>query len=275
MWLNIKEKFISHEYGWKWKLRVALPLLIFLIAIDWIIKAVVVGQMEYGQSISNWIPGVIGLDYIINPGAAKGVGADNMSLTISLASFSTLIALIGWIFIADKKWNLALTFILAGSFANLLARSWAPMIPLDAVENAGVKGGVVDMFKWEFDIFGSNSYVFNLADLWVNIGIAVLILAFIIEIWNLCWKVYFKTKWENQTIENLKTHTGIAIIFGVVGSALSISMTVMMFINGISYILFAWCLGILMIWICVAYILKIRHHDLIKNKKGENDEKTN
>lgn len=176
MWLSLKQWFKNHNYAWKFKLVVCTPLLSFLILFDWISKWVVVGVMDQGESAA-FIPGFLGFHYTINPGAAYGMNSGNPALAISLATVVTLFLIIGFILVNDRKWLIALSFLLAGSFANLLARAWAPI-----EAGTGTAGGVVDFLQWQFKFLNSDSYIFNLADVWVILGIICLGIVLIIEI---------------------------------------------------------------------------------------------
>ncbi|ATZ21638.1 signal peptidase II [Mesoplasma tabanidae] len=176
----------SYDFKWKFKLIVATPIMSFLILSDWIVKWIVVGTMYQGEK-KNFIDGFLNLNFIINLGSAYGRNADKLALTVTLASIFVIALMIAFIFLNDKKWIITSSILLAGGFANLLARAWAP------ADVNGVHGGVVDMFSWGFSFLGSNTYVFNLADMWVNIGIGFGAVCFIIEIFYI-----FKPKKQNK-----------------------------------------------------------------------------
>ncbi|PPE04498.1 signal peptidase II [Entomoplasma ellychniae] len=167
----------KYNYEWKMKLTVGMPIIIILVALDWISKGIVTSNMTLGQS-KDFLPGFLNLNYIINLGRAWGENNDPASLVknISFAAIFTILILVVFIFVNSKKWIIPIAMLFSGAFANVLARSWSPM-------NAdGVHGGVVDLLVWDFDFFiFSKSYIFNLADVWVCSGIPLMGVCFIIE----------------------------------------------------------------------------------------------
>ncbi|WP_338969386.1 signal peptidase II [Spiroplasma endosymbiont of Labia minor] len=166
----------NYNFDWKFKLICCLPLFIFLVAFDWITKSVIQTSMSYGET-KDFIPGFLNLKYILNPGSAYGMNSDNPALAISLASVITFLLIFVLIFVNSKTWIIGITFLFAGSFANLLARAWAPSTP------DGIHGGVVDFLVWDIKWFGSvPNYIFNIADVWVNIAIAYLIIRLIVTL---------------------------------------------------------------------------------------------
>lgn len=198
MWLNFKMWMKNYDYKWKFKLVVGLPIVVALVAFDWITKGVVVATMTQGETKS-FIDGFLGFTYQINPGSAYGANAENPTLAISLATIVTILLMFLWIFITDKKWIVALAFIFAGSFANLLGRAWAPVLITD--EGQAIYGGVVDFLQWQFGFLNSNSYVFNLADFWVSSGIGIMILGIIWEFVLVIMKWYKKNHPTNSDPE--------------------------------------------------------------------------
>lgn len=103
------------------------------------------------------------LTYVKNRGVAFGMFQGK----IPIISIVTVVAIVGiTIFLiknVKKKGktleNLAYSCILAGAIGNMIDRV--------------TRGFVVDMV----DFRGIWSYVFNLADVWINIGVAIMILA--------------------------------------------------------------------------------------------------
>ncbi|AVN60397.1 lipoprotein signal peptidase [Mesoplasma entomophilum] len=177
----------AYDFKWKFKLVVATPIMSFLILADWIVKWVVVATMQQKEE-KQFIKGFLKLNFIINPGSAYGRNSNKIELAITLATVFVICLMVLFIFLNDKKWIITSSLLLAGGFANLLARSWAPF---DEVNK--VYGGVVDMFVWDFNFLGSSGYIFNLADMWVNIGIGFGVICFIIEIFYV-----FKPKKEKE-----------------------------------------------------------------------------
>ncbi|WP_339020445.1 signal peptidase II [Spiroplasma endosymbiont of Atherix ibis] len=191
---NIKSYLKDYNYIWKYKLVWCLPFILFLVILDLISKAIVADKMVLDGAAVKFIPNFIGFQYVINPGAAYGMNAEKIGLTISIASLVTLFLIGIFIFIKNKYWLIPINLMVAGSFANLLGRAWAP------ATNNGVKGGVIDFLKFEFSFFGSDSYIFNLADAWVSIAVGVIILILIIyailEIIELVMRKKDKNKYE-------------------------------------------------------------------------------
>lgn len=175
---RVKFWFKNHDYSWKYKMRVCFPLVVGLIAIDWLAKFAVMKSMKYGSS-ETFIPKFLRLSYVINLGSAKGANSDNLTLSISLATVFTLLILVVFVFANSRKWMISLSFINGGSLGNLLGRSWSPKI-----EGLNTRGGVIDFLQWDFDLFNSGNYIFNLADVFVILGSILLALFLIMEIWR-------------------------------------------------------------------------------------------
>ncbi|UKS54032.1 signal peptidase II [Mycoplasma feriruminatoris] len=199
MWL--KDKLVeakvflkNHNYLWKFKLLVCLPIFVVLTSLDWITKAIVVGHMKLGET-KTFLSGFLNFHYVINLGMAYGRWNDKAYLVILLATFFSLFLTITFIFLNNKKWLIVLVIILAGSWGNLLARLWAPG------NEDNIYYGVVDFLIWDFSLFNSRNYVFNLADLYVNIAIGLTILFTIIEL-VIFIKSKIKTKRQTEKIEN-------------------------------------------------------------------------
>lgn len=195
MWLDMKQWFKQHDYAWNFKIKVCLPLLLGLIFVDWLTKGLVMGMMAQGDTIV-LIPNFIVLKYVINPGSAYGVNADNPTLAITLASLVTVGLIIFFLLMNDKKYLIAIAFLLGGSLANLLGRAWTP-ITLD-----GIKGGVIDFLQWGFSALNSDSYVFNIADVNVIVGICILLLVLIIDFIIFLKKINLEKKQVNSSPNN-------------------------------------------------------------------------
>ncbi|AGR41442.1 signal peptidase II [Spiroplasma taiwanense] len=173
---NLKGTLKNYNYILKYKLVWCLPIILFLLFLDWLSKGIVTSTMNLGDD-KEFISGLINFEYTINPGAAYGINADLPTLAISIAIFVSLFIIVAFIFVKDKWWILGINFMLAGSLGNLIARIWAP-----PTEN-GIYGGVVDFLKFDFSFLGSDSYIFNLADAWVTISVILIIIALIIYLY--------------------------------------------------------------------------------------------
>ncbi|WP_339033734.1 signal peptidase II [Spiroplasma endosymbiont of Cantharis rufa] len=170
---NIKSGLKNHNYIFKFKLIWCIPLMVILIGFDWISKAIVVNTMKYEGNNATFIPGIIRFNYIINPGAAYGMNADNKGLAITIATLVTLLLIIVFIFLKNKYWLIPINLMVAGSVANLLGRAWAPLT------KDGISGGVVDFLEFEY---AYSNFIFNLADAWVSIAVAIIFVIFVIYI---------------------------------------------------------------------------------------------
>ncbi|WP_338984598.1 signal peptidase II [Spiroplasma endosymbiont of Diplazon laetatorius] len=174
---NIKSNLKTYNYIWKYKLVWCLPLILILVSLDWISKAIVVAEMKTEGTTATFIPGFINFSYIINPGAAYGMNAGKIGLAVSIAAIVTLMLIAVFIFIKNKYWLIPITLMVSGSIANLIARSWAP-----ATKEEGIKGGVVDFLQFDFKLFGSDAYIFNLADAWVSIAVGIIIVMVLVYV---------------------------------------------------------------------------------------------
>ncbi|WP_320046245.1 signal peptidase II [uncultured Ilyobacter sp.] len=137
-----------------------LLLILLLIALDQISKFVIVGRMAEGESIA-LLYDFLHITYVKNRGVAFGM----LQGKINVISFVTVAAIIGIIIYLAKNLkkgntleNFAYSFILSGAIGNMLDRIF--------------RGFVVDMV----DFRGIWSFVFNLADVWINIGVVLIVL---------------------------------------------------------------------------------------------------
>lgn len=133
-----------------------------LITLDQWTKHLTVTRLVEGQSFP-LVFDFLHLTYVKNRGVAFGMFQGK----IPIISVVTIAAIIGitWYLIKCVKAkhnifeNLAYAFILAGAVGNMIDRI--------------LRGFVVDMV----DFRGIWSYVFNLADVWINIGVAFILFA--------------------------------------------------------------------------------------------------
>lgn len=145
---------------------IALFLAAALIAIDQILKAVVVGNMDLGQRIPV-IDGLLNWHYIENSGAALGMLSGFRWVFIGL----TAVVVAGCLYyLVSKRCQsrflaFGLSFIIAGGIGNLI----------DRIFRAG--GVVIDYVSFSFF-----PPVFNFADACVTVGVVmVLIYLFFLE----------------------------------------------------------------------------------------------
>lgn len=127
-----------------------------IIAIDQISKFWVIANLK-GQVALSLIPGILELSYTENTGIAFSMFNDRPELLLVFNSLVILV-LFAWA-IKTQHLNLGLCFIIAGGLGNLLDRF--------------IHGYVIDFINPLFVNFA----VFNLADVALNIGVILLILA--------------------------------------------------------------------------------------------------
>ncbi|MBV9388732.1 MAG: lipoprotein signal peptidase [Chroococcidiopsidaceae cyanobacterium CP_BM_ER_R8_30] len=129
--------------------------------LDWITKSWVMQNLSLGET-RPILPGVFNLTYIVNHGAALGLFRNGSEwlrwLSLSVSLF--LIAL-AWFGPSLSRWEqLGYGLILGGALGNGIGRF--------------VAGGVTDFLDFRPIQF---PWVFNLADAFIDIGIACLLLA--------------------------------------------------------------------------------------------------
>ncbi|MEL6469231.1 MAG: signal peptidase II [Cyanobacteria bacterium J06623_4] len=134
------------------------------VILDQLSKWWVVQQFDLGESVT-LLPGILNFTYVTNPGAAWSLFSENgewlkwLSMVVSAA-----LALYGWFVRIPNRWEaLGYGFILSGAFGNGIDRVLA--------------GEVVD-FLQVFPVTGFP--IFNLADIWINVGIICLLVMAII-----------------------------------------------------------------------------------------------
>jgi len=144
---------------------VKIIILIFtLLGIDQWTKSLVANSMTEGETISV-IKDFFHITYVKNHGVAFGMFQGE----IRKISIVAIIAILGIAYYMIKKLKpeeviskYAYTFILAGAIGNMIDRIY--------------RGFVVDMV----DFRGIWQFVFNGADIWINVGVILLILETII-----------------------------------------------------------------------------------------------
>ena len=130
-----------------------LCLSALLIGIDQLVKRWAYVSLRPTDGIP-LIPGLIGLRYAENTGAAFSVFSGS-TLLLTLISLIVCIALVVWLVRRpEMKWTLRLplSVVLAGGVGNLIDRA--------------MYGYVVDMFEFQFIRFA----IFNVADICITLG---------------------------------------------------------------------------------------------------------
>jgi len=139
-------------------------LIVGIILLDQISKIAVRSFMTEGQSISV-IKGFFSITYIENRGVAFGLLSKHEWVVIALQLIVVIVVLILFLKMRGKSrlFDFALAIILAGGIGNIIDRL--------------IKGSVTDMLS--FSIFPP---VFNVADIGVTVGCALIILDLILDI---------------------------------------------------------------------------------------------
>lgn len=142
-----------------------LVIIILLVLIDQIVKILVERHMFFGDTISI-IDGFLHLTYVQNRGIAFGIFQGKVDI-ISIATVIAIIGIIVYFLKNVKKSNLfekaAYVFIISGAVGNMIDRL--------------TRGYVVDMI----DFRGIWSFVFNIADVYINLGVILLLLDLLLK----------------------------------------------------------------------------------------------
>ena len=129
------------------------------VILDQLTKQWVMGAFDLGESVTI-LPGVLNFTYVTNPGAAWSLFSENGDWLKWLSMIvSAVLAIYGWVARFPNRWEaMGYGFILSGAFGNGIDRF--------------LFGEVVD-FLQVFPVTGFP--VFNLADIWINVGIICLL----------------------------------------------------------------------------------------------------
>ena len=131
-----------------------VPMLVFLV-LDQLLKYWIRSNMTIGQSIPV-ISGIFHITYIENPGAAFGILANHRILFLLLTIAITGIMVYLYLSLRNKKSLAALSLglVISGAAGNFIDRF--------------LRGTVTDMFDFQI------RPIFNIADICICIGIAIL-----------------------------------------------------------------------------------------------------
>ena len=140
-------------------------LISILIGLDQISKQMIVNRFSLGETFPI-VEEFFHLTYVSNKGVAFGLFQGK----IQIISVFTIIAVIGIAIYSLKYLNksskiekMAYAFIFSGAIGNMLDRL--------------IRGYVVDMLDFQ----GIWIYIFNLADVWINIGLFLIIIDYFIR----------------------------------------------------------------------------------------------
>lgn len=140
-------------------------LIILVIGLDQLTKYLTTANLDLGETFPV-IKDVFHFTYVENKGAAFGMLAEHRWVFM-IVSIVGLTALFVWLIVSkpQSKWtSIGVAFVIGGGIGNMIDRV--------------ARGFVVDMIDCRFIDF----YVFNVADSFVCIGCAMVILGLIIEI---------------------------------------------------------------------------------------------
>ena len=121
-------------------------LIIFLVILDQLTKFYFFGKNIYVFNFFSF-------RYVPNTGSSFGFFSGNNLIFIFITVF--IIGVILFYYSREKNFNFAFDFLLAGGFGNLMDRTF--------------RGYVVDFIDFKF------WYVFNLADLFITLGVLLLL----------------------------------------------------------------------------------------------------
>ncbi len=138
-------------------------LFLIMLVIDQYTKYIIDTNFSLGES-SVIIEGFFNLTYVQNRGMAFGLFQGKIDVVSIIALFAVLIIL-GYFIKNFKKMSvlekMAYTMIFAGAIGNLIDRF--------------LRGFVIDML----DFRGIWTFIFNFADVWINIGVILIIIEYI------------------------------------------------------------------------------------------------
>ncbi len=137
---------------------------IILLTADVLCKFLAIKYLVPGETVT-LIPGILGLRYITNTGAAFSIFSGKTLFLVAVTSAALLF--IGYMLFVRKHWQglekLSFLLIFAGGAGNLIDRVF--------------RGYVVDYFEFLFMDFA----IFNLADVYVCVGVAIYLIALVSE----------------------------------------------------------------------------------------------
>lgn len=135
------------------------------VLLDYLTKQWTIETFPVGEGITV-IPGVLNFTHVKNPGAAWGLlsGHPELLLFLSIVA-SVALAVYGWAMRLTRWEQAGCGFLFSGAFGNGIERLLA--------------GEVVDFIQ-AFPV--TRFPVFNLADIWINIGIICFFIAAISEV---------------------------------------------------------------------------------------------
>lgn len=144
---------------------VYIILVAILIALDQVSKYIIDNNFFEGDTLGV-ITDFFHITYVKNRGIAFGMFQGKLDI-ISVATVIAIIAIIYYLYKDRNKMpileKIGFNFILAGAIGNMIDRV--------------ARGFVIDMI----DFRGIWAFVFNLADIWINIGVLLILLEYFFD----------------------------------------------------------------------------------------------
>lgn len=135
------------------------------------------------------IPGILGLRFTANDGAAGGSFSGNMWALCIVSFIASIMLTINHLFRFDRynKWmTIGITLMLPGAVGNLVDR-------MGCLTQSGIyKGGVIDFLYFKF---WERFPTCNLADYYLTVGVVILLIGFVLE---------FKKEYKEMKLEEAK-----------------------------------------------------------------------
>ena len=146
---------------------IATVLTVFIVALDQITKNLVVTNLVLGQSSIPVLGGLFNIVFVENEGGAWGFMQNNTWLLIAITVVIMIIcfAMLIKYGLHSKMFFFSIVLVLSGGIGNLIDRI--------------SRGSVVDFIQFGF---WKTFPVFNIADIAVCIGVALLLLYFVLDV---------------------------------------------------------------------------------------------
>lgn len=148
----------------------------------WVERAAVLATERLGELIPphppvRVVPGVLHLTLVLNPGAVFGIGAGQRWLFVAFTAVAVVFSIyvfLKWTTPRDRAAHVALGLLLAGGIGNLYDRLRFACVRdfLHPLPGVRLPWGI----RWPNGSDEVWPYVSNIADLWLIIGIAVLLI---------------------------------------------------------------------------------------------------
>lgn len=162
-------------------------VIIFVIVADQVSKEIVVSKLELGDNVG-FIPHILSFSRRENTGMAWGLLSDHRWVFLVVSSVAIIAYCVFFFRLKKPHWlfSVATGFIVGGGIGNMIDRVFRP----------GFNGvnAVVDFLKFEFIDFP----VFNVADSFITIGVAVLLVYFFFFDKKQSSPIMFESKKETE-----------------------------------------------------------------------------